>query len=80
METRSTACTGRENPVINTPGLIVNGSDNRNNNNHCTLNTAPSHENVPSLTENNEMQVDESCSPSIIATASVIERPIADSV
>ena len=79
VETGSTACTGRENPVINTRGLIVNGSDNRNNNNHCALNTAPSHENVPSLTENNEMQVDEPCSPSIIATASVIEQPIAAS-
>lgn len=79
METGSTAYTSRENPIINTRGLIVNGSDNRNDNNQCALNTAPPHENVPSLNENNEMQVDEPCSPSIIATASVIEQPIAAS-
>ncbi|MCG7869107.1 MAG: hypothetical protein JAY74_22405, partial [Candidatus Thiodiazotropha taylori] len=78
VETGSTTCTGRESPVINARAIIVNGSDTRNNNNQCVLNTVSPHENVPS-TENNEMQIDEPCSPSIIATASVIEQTVAAS-
>ncbi|MEW8548373.1 MAG: hypothetical protein AB2693_33125, partial [Candidatus Thiodiazotropha sp.] len=42
-------------------------------NKQCALNSVTSKENVPPSTENIEMQIDEPCSPSIIASANVIE-------